>query len=77
MIKILLFSYLRDEIGQASIQIEQDEMLVAEIKQFIVETYKITIMASVMVAVNEEYATDKTIVKAGDKVAFIPPVSGG
>ncbi len=32
---------------------------------------------SLLVAVNEEYATADTPVRAGDEVAFFPPVSGG
>lgn len=75
--KVLLFSYLRDEVGAESIQIERDELSVKGIKEYIIETYGVKTLASVMVAVNEEYATDTTIVKAGDVVAFIPPVSGG
>ncbi len=30
-----------------------------------------------MFAINEEYAVDEDVVKAGDIVALIPPVSGG
>jgi molybdopterin converting factor small subunit len=30
-----------------------------------------------MLAVNQEYATPETVLKAGDEVAIIPPVSGG
>lgn len=30
-----------------------------------------------MVAVNEEYANDATLLREGDVVALIPPVSGG
>lgn len=33
--------------------------------------------SSVAVAVNEEFARFSTVVKAGDVVAFLPPVSGG
>jgi molybdopterin synthase sulfur carrier subunit len=32
---------------------------------------------SLMVAVNEEYASDDTALKDQDIVAFLPPVSGG
>jgi len=31
----------------------------------------------VLTAINEEFAIDEDIVKDGDTVAFIPPVSGG
>jgi molybdopterin synthase catalytic subunit len=33
--------------------------------------------SSISVAVNEEYARMTTTVKAGDDIAFLPPVSGG
>lgn len=33
--------------------------------------------ASLLAAVNEEYATDETLLHNGDEVAFFPPVSGG
>ena len=34
-------------------------------------------LASTRVAVNYEYASAQTSLKAGDEVALIPPVSGG
>jgi molybdopterin synthase sulfur carrier subunit len=77
MIEVLFFSYLRDEVGQETIQIEQDQMSIKDIKEFILQNYHVKSLDSVMIAVNEEYAMDTTMVKAGDKVALIPPVSGG
>jgi molybdopterin converting factor subunit 1 len=32
---------------------------------------------SISVAVNEEYAKPATVLRDGDEVAFLPPVSGG
>lgn len=32
---------------------------------------------SLLVSVNQEFATDDTVVKDGDEVAFLPPFSGG
>ena len=32
---------------------------------------------SLFIAVNQEYALDEDPVKAGDEIAFFPPVSGG
>ena len=34
-------------------------------------------MASIAVAVNQEYAGTETVLKSGDEVALLPPVSGG
>ena len=30
-----------------------------------------------MIAVNEEYGDDETVINEGDDIALIPPVSGG
>ena len=34
-------------------------------------------LPTMRVAVNQSFATDKTVLSAGDEVALIPPVSGG
>ena len=41
------------------------------------ETYPGLDTSSLQVAVNEEYVLATEQVKPGDRVAFIPPVSGG
>lgn len=77
MIKVLLFSYLKDQVGQEVLELQQEEMTVKEIKEYILSNYEVEQLESVMIAVNEEYATDVTVAKSGDSVALIPPVSGG
>jgi molybdopterin synthase sulfur carrier subunit len=34
-------------------------------------------VARLLVAVNQELATDATVVREGDEVAFFPPMTGG
>jgi molybdopterin converting factor small subunit len=34
-------------------------------------------LARVMIAVNESFAQDETVIDQNDRVALIPPVSGG
>ena len=77
MINVLLFAHLRETIGKDAIQIEQAEMTVADIKAWLMERYPTLALETVMSAVNEEFAMDHTVVKSGDHVAFIPPISGG
>ena len=77
MSKILFFAHLRDVVGQDSVEIDVSGKTVAELKQYVAETYSLQKLDSVMVAINEEFASDDEVVKEGDTVAFIPPVSGG
>lgn len=52
-------------------------MNVHQLKKWLKENYHLQTLDKVMVAINEEFVTDENIAKAGDTVAFIPPVSGG
>ncbi|SET67242.1 molybdopterin synthase sulfur carrier subunit [Oceanobacillus limi] len=76
MIRILLFAHLQDELGTESIEMD-GEMTIKELKNNLLLDYPSLRLDSVMVAVNEEYALDDDIVKSGDTIALIPPVSGG
>lgn len=77
MIKVLLFAHLQEKVGQESISIERNHATVKEIRDEMMSAFDVGSLENVMVAVNEEYALDEDVVKSGDVVAFIPPVSGG
>ena len=78
MITILLFANLREEVGLDRLVIsEKEELIVQQLKEWLKESYGLQSLDKVMVAVNEEFVTNEEMIKAGDIVAFIPPVSGG
>lgn len=79
MIKVLLFAGLQEAIQQHELLLDQLSLNVMELKGILKQNYpQLPSLDNVMVAVNEEYVMDhETIVKSGDTVAFIPPVSGG
>nr|WP_295974805.1 molybdopterin converting factor subunit 1 [uncultured Bacillus sp.] len=77
MSKILFFAHLRDAVGQDSVEMDVTGKSIAELKQLVSETYNLQKLDTVMVAINEEFATDKEVIKEDDTIAFIPPVSGG
>ncbi|MGE6549419.1 molybdopterin converting factor subunit 1 [Bacillus mycoides] len=78
MITILLFANLREEVGsERLVIIEKREINVQQLKKWLEDNYQLQTLDKVMVAINEEFVTDEEIVKVGDIVAFIPPVSGG
>jgi sulfur-carrier protein len=78
MILILLFANLREEVGSDRLVIsEKQEMTVQQLKEWLKARYCLQSLDKVMVAVNEEFVMNEEMIKAGDIVALIPPVSGG
>ncbi len=80
MVTIRLFAGLRDLVGTQELQIDLrqtsrvSELFARLADQFpALEAYR----NSLMIAVNEEYGSWDSPVRAGDEVAFFPPVSGG
>ncbi len=77
MIEILLFAQLQEEAGTDNITIDLSTVTVKQLKEQLQNKYAFQQMEESMIAVNESYALDDDIIKAGDTVAIIPPVSGG
>ncbi|KXY31137.1 molybdopterin synthase sulfur carrier subunit [Bacillus cereus] len=77
MIRVLLFANLQEEAGKSELQIEKENITVAELKDIVAKEYNVPVSAPIMVAINEEYANEDDTIHTGDVVALIPPVSGG
>ncbi len=77
MIRVLLFANLQEEAGTRELQIERENITVAELKDIVAKEYNVPVSAPIMVAINEEYANEDDTIQSGDVVALIPPVSGG
>ncbi|XJZ27195.1 molybdopterin converting factor subunit 1 [Bacillota bacterium Lsc_1132] len=77
MNKVLFFAHLRDTVGEEFIEWDAAGKTVAELKEEITARYKLPKMDTVMAAINEEFAANEEVIKTGDVIAFIPPVSGG
>lgn len=78
MIQVLLFAGLKDKVGSSSLRIKEENITIEELKRTHLGIYGAEeLLQQSMVAVNEEYAEMDTILKTGDVVAFVPPVSGG
>ncbi len=76
MITILFFAQLQEEIGP-SLQYDCPQCSVKEVKEYVLHCYPHVLLDSTMVAINEQFASVDDLVKAGDVIAFLPPVSGG
>ncbi|WP_042463715.1 molybdopterin converting factor subunit 1 [Neobacillus dielmonensis] len=77
MIKVLFFAHLRDAVGEESLTLDAGGKTVAELKADLAAIYNLPKMDTVMTAINEEFASNDEVIRDGDEVAFIPPVSGG
>ena len=79
-VRILFFGILKDLAGKSSDSLEMpDGSSVRELLSLCsVQAPKLReSLASIAVAVNQEYAGPETALKSGDEVALLPPVSGG
>ena len=76
-ISVKYFASLRELMGEASAQIDIEENIsVDELWQSVTMSKNIQ-FENVMMAVNMEYVKPEYQLKAGDEVAFFPPVTGG
>lgn len=77
MNKILLFAHLKEQVGSESLALDVSGKTVKELRQYLETETKLGSMSGIMIAINEEFATDETVIHTGDVIALIPPVSGG
>lgn len=79
-VKVLFFASCRDLVGarERKVGLSSGATVLDLIAQIASEHARFVEMApSLMVSVNQEYVARSTVLKDGDEVAFIPPVSGG
>lgn len=78
-LKILYFGISRDQTNKDEEDLDVRENLTAgAFKKELMEMYpKLEDIESFALAVNETYADDSLMLKEGDTIAIIPPVSGG
>jgi molybdopterin synthase catalytic subunit len=77
---VQLFAILKERAGQDHVEVElPDSATVADAINAVARLPGLAALAqgSARMAVNREYATPDTLLRAGDELALIPPVSGG
>lgn len=80
--KVLLFGITRDIIGSSELDLPEQTAArlksVNELKEYITGEYPaLNKLTSMAIAVNNEYAEGKALIRDTDEIALIPPVSGG
>ena len=79
-VTVLFFAAAADIIQRETVQLQLHEGgTLADLQQQLYSRWPELSqrLPTLMWAVNEQYATPQTILRAGDQVACIPPVSGG
>jgi molybdopterin synthase sulfur carrier subunit len=77
-VKVLAFGIAKDIFGGSWAELDFNGDTTAGLKSALESTYpRFKQLASYMVAVNNEYAQDDTLLNERDEIAIIPPVSGG
>jgi molybdopterin converting factor subunit 1 len=77
-IRVLYFGVLKDVMGHRSVVMDVSEgASVGELLALHRGSGKASVWDSIAVAVNQEYARTEDVLKDGDEVALLPPVSGG
>ncbi len=79
-VDVLLFAQLADGAGSQRLAVELAEgATVAELLEELGRTHPAiaTYRARIAVAVDEAYCSTATVLRSGQTVALIPPVSGG
>ena len=80
MLEVKFFAKACQLVGSSQVRIEwSDGQTVLRLKETLVQMYPrlLPLIPSLLVAVNNAYANDNTIVHNSDEVACFPPVSGG
>jgi molybdopterin converting factor subunit 1 len=78
--KILFFARARDLAGAGEIDVDMPPGgRVADLRRVLAERFPTLtpLLPHCAVAVNDDYASDDTVLTAIDRVALLPPVSGG
>ena len=79
-IRLLLFATCRDAVGAKEIDLDlEDGSTAGMLREELSSRYpKLQAMKNILsLAVNAEYVGDEIVLRNGDEVALIPPVSGG
>ncbi len=82
MIKVVFFAALREQLNCAELTIAANEVsTVADIKKQLANKnehwQQVFSNGALLSAVNHDMVNAETQVKAGDEIAFFPPVTGG
>jgi molybdopterin synthase catalytic subunit len=75
VVRVRLFAALRERAGANELELELPEG--ARVRDALSQVRALTDGVPVLMAVNQDYAAEDDLLRGGDELALIPPVSGG
>jgi molybdopterin converting factor subunit 1 len=79
-VSVRLYAGLQDAVGARDVELQlSDRATVGELRETLASRYPLArpFLPTLVYAVDEEYVTPEHVLRDGDHVAIIPPVSGG
>lgn len=77
-IRVQYFALLREQSGKDEETLRTGAQTAGELYTELQKVYRFTLPErSLRVAINDQFADWQTSLKSGDRVVFLPPVSGG
>lgn len=76
VINVKFFASLREHVGQSEAEVSESKVSTV-IEVWNSATNNMSLPDNTLMAVNMDYVDASHAVKAGDEVAFFPPVTGG
>ncbi len=79
-VKVLFFGMLKDIVGRAEdhIEVADDARLESVFTRYARQFPRLTeLESSIVLACNQEFCERSAVIREGDEIAFLPPVSGG
>lgn len=84
MVRLVYFARLREALGlgQESVPLPDGIQTIAEVRAWLGrrgDRWRRELVESpnLCIALNMDYASDESVIRDGDEVAFFPPVTGG
>jgi molybdopterin converting factor subunit 1 len=76
---IVAFGISREILGQRQLTLDLPEgQTVGDLKSRLISQYpRLEVLKSLLIAVNQSYVKDSTVLHENDEIALIPPVAGG
>jgi molybdopterin converting factor subunit 1 len=76
-IRVQYFAILRERAGRGSEELLTSATTAGELYRELETRYRFPSLASIKVAINDEFGDWQAPLRDGDSVVFIPPVAGG